>query len=286
MLPDNEAAAAEAAQENEDLVSGFSDEPSKKTATKPAKPEPAAPDKAPAAAEDKPEYVQVTAKELADIRAAAAKTASYDQQLSRVFGTLGNLQKLVAGLPKEAAIATPAARKVEIPKEAFAEMERDFPELAKLNRSALEAVLSSMQGTGANDADESKLKKMLETVVAAGRVEDLEDAYPDWRTIVGAVDVTKEQPDPNNAFRRWLATKDAEYQTRINSTENANVIQRSIALFRRETRTAPKPVAEKPRDARADRFRNAVQPKGDGGGAPPGKSENEEFEAGYASARS
>lgn len=81
-----------------------------------------------------------------------------------------------------------------------------------------------------------------------------------------------------------VGTKDAEYQQRINETESPAAVQRSIALFRRETRTATKPAAEKPA-ARADRFRAAVQPKGDGATIPAGRSENDDFESGFANAR-
>jgi len=276
MTPEDET-AAEAAQENADFASGFSDEPVKK----PAKPEPAAaPDKAPAAVEEKPEYVQVTAADWAEVQAAARKTASYDAQLSKAFGTIGNLQKQIAESRKDAPAAT---RKVEIPKAAFEAMAKDFPELAEHNRAALEAALSGLKLEG-DGTDESKLEKALTGLLAKKEMEGLEDTYPDWRTIVGAVDVNKEQPDPNNAYRRWLSTKDAEYQRRINETESAATVQRSIALFRRETRTAPKTAPEKSQ-ARADRFRAAVQPKGDGAAPAPSNTDNDDFEAGFRTAR-
>jgi len=37
--------------------------------------------------------------------------------------------------------------------------------------------------------------------------------------IVGAVDMPRQQPDPNNGLSRWLATKDATYQARIKASE-------------------------------------------------------------------
>jgi hypothetical protein len=60
-------------------------------------------------------------------------------------------------------------------------------------------------------------------------------AFPDWRTIVGAVDIRKQQPDPNNPFRKWLATKDALYQAKINGTNSPREIEKAIALFRAES---------------------------------------------------
>jgi hypothetical protein len=285
MPPEDDTTATETAQEQDDFASGFSDKPAKATA-KPVKPaEPAAPDKATATAEgkpDKPEYVQVTAADWAEVQAAARKTASYDAQLSKAFGTIGNLQKQIAESRKDAPVAM---RKVEIPKTAFEAMARDFPELAEHNRAALEAALSGLK-LDANDIDDGKIEKVMAGFIAKKEMEGLEDTYPDWRTIVGAVDVTKAQPDPSNEFRKWLGTKDAEYQRRINETESAAAIQRSIALFRRETRTAPRSASApaKPQE-RADRFRAAVQPKGDGAAPAPSNSDNDELEAGFRSAR-
>lgn len=295
MTPEDDTAVIDDAAADDDFTSGFSDKPTERAAEKatekakqPAeKPEPqAAPEEATAPAEEAPEYVQMTAKDFAELRAAAAKTASYDQQLSRVFGTLGNLQKVVA----EFRAQTPAGRKVEIPKDAFAAMERDFPELAQHTRSALEAALAGLPGTGAADVDDTKIQGMLAEYTSKREIEALEDAHPDWETIVGAVG-KGEQPDPNHPFRKWLATKDVGYQTRINQTESAAVIGRAIQRFQTETKAAaaaaaPKPAAEKPREAaRADRISRAVQPRGDGAAAGPAKNDDDEFEAGFRSAR-
>jgi len=282
MLPEDDT-TADTAQENADFASGFSDEPTKprERTAKPDKPEQAAPEKVTAETEAPPEHVQITRKEWEEVRAAAARTASYESQLSRLHGTAGRLQAAINGLQK--ADAPAETRKVEIPKAAFEAMAKDFPELAEHNRAALEAALSGLKLEG-DGTDESKLEKALTGLLAKKEMEGLEDTYPDWRTIVGAVDVNKEQPDPNNAYRRWLSTKDAEYQRRINETESAATVQRSIALFRRETRTAPKTAPEKPQ-ARADRFRAAVQPKGDGAAPAPSNTDNDDFEAGFRTAR-
>lgn len=269
-------AAVDDAQENADFSGGFD---SKTTETIPAKDRPQTAETPRGEAESQPEYIQITAKDWAEVQAATRRTASYDQQFSRLFGTTGNLQKLVNNFQAQ----TPAGRRVEIPKDAFAAMERDFPELAQQTRSALEAALSGMHGTGANDADPSKLENMLASYNAKREAEVLEDAYPSWREIVGAVDASSVQPDPNNPFRKWLATKDASYQNRINGSVSAAVIGRAIRTFQNETKGAPKPTGT-PRDtARADRIRSAVQPRGDNAGAGPSKTEDDDFLAGFNS---
>lgn len=281
-MADLDTTTADIAQEQADFGSGFTGSPVEKPAEKPeAKPEPAA---TPPVAE-KPEYVQVTKKEWDEIKAAAMKTASYDQQFSRAFGTLGNLQKNFNELRNAPppVVEKPPPTRAEILKEAFAEMEKDFPELAQQNRAALERALSGVPGANGAELDVDKIRQMMVTHTTEREIEALEDAYPEWRTIVGAVDINKEQPDPDNPFRKWLVTKDATYQARVNGSESAAVISRAIRLFQNETKAPPKPVT-KPRDeARAERIREAVQPRGDGAGASPGKTEQDDFLAGFNS---
>lgn len=282
MADNTDTTTVDAAQEDADFGSGFTgvegkpDRPAAKE-----KPEPAETPRAEAKPE--PKYVQVTESDWAEVRAAAAKTASYDSQLAKAFGTIGNLQKILNEQKAAGQPAAATARKFEVPKEAFAAMERDFPELAQQTRAALEAALSGLPGTGANDVDATKIEGMLATYTSKREVEALEDAFPSWREIVGAVDVTREQPNPDNPFRKWLASKDAAYQARINGSESAAVIGRAIRSFQNETKAQPKPTV-KPRDeARADRIRGAVQPRGDNAGTASGKTADEEFEAGFNS---
>ena len=93
--------------------------------------------------------------------------------------------------------ATPRGGKIEIPKDAFAGMERDFPELAEHTRAALEATLRGITGTGpANaQADPEQMKQLVSQARMDAEIEALEDDHPDWRKIVGQVDISKQQPD-------------------------------------------------------------------------------------------
>jgi len=270
---DLENDANDSALEDADLASGFTGETVVKAAKAPApevkaevaetpRPEPT----------PKPEYVRLTKSDWEEVKAAAAKTASYDAQLSKAFGTIGNLQKIVNGLQSA------KTGGIKLTPEAFAEMEKDFPELAQQTRTALEKALSGVNGSSADAPD---FKALAAEIANAREVESLEDAHPDWRTIVGAVDITKEQPNANNPFRKWLATKDATYQARVNATESAAVISRAINLFQAETK-APTTTPVRA-DARSERIRGAVQPKGDGGPQAPGKTDDDEFLAGFNS---
>lgn len=280
--PENDVALA--AAEDAAFASGFPAPPPEKTkpgaADKPAKveaetPKPAAPPV------EKPDYIQVTRREWDEIK---ARSASHEGQFSKAFGTIGNLQKLVNGFGERA----PNGRKVEIPREAFAEMEKDFPELAHQVRAAMELGMTGMGGTGGGgpttEGITEQIMATLATQQAKRELETLEDQHPDWRTIVGAVDIQKQQPDPNNGFRQWLGTKSAAYQTRLNNSESAAVISNAIRTFQIETKGGRPAAATNSRDdARAERIREAVQPRGDNAGAASGPSDDEEFMAGFNS---
>jgi len=287
-----DTAAAEEAQAQADFDSGMP-EPEPKGA-KDAKPEPAAkpdaevkPEPKAAVAAPKPpavEYVRVTKDQLAAWDAAAARNASFEKQLSTLFGFQGDVTKKLTALQT----AGPRAGKFEIPKDAFAAMERDFPELAEHTRAALEATLRGLTGSpGAAEIDPELMKRLItehatEARVAA-EIEALEDDHPDWRKVVGQVDISKEKPDPNNAFRKWLATKDAAYQARLNGTNSAAVISRAISRFQDETKAAPAAPPSLKDQLRTLRIRENVQPRGDGGHATAVATDDAQFEAGYQS---
>jgi hypothetical protein len=261
------------------------EKPAAKAADKPAKdkPEPAATPRVEATPEP-PKYAQVTEAELADFKAAAAKAATHEAQLAKAWGTIGNMQKM---LNEQRAAATPAAaaaiaRKFEIPKEAFAAMERDFPELAQQVRAGMEAALAGLPGPGGDAHDPAKLESTLAARETKRELAILAARHPDWREIVGTVDASTGQPPPDTPFRKWLATKDQAYQDQVNSSELADVIGLSIRRFQRET-TAPAKSATAARDAeRAARIRDAVQPKGDNAGTAPRNTAEENFASGYA----
>ncbi len=276
MPPEDDTTLADAAREEAELGAGFDAEtvikPVKVEKTEPPAPEPAT---APAAREPKPEYVRLTKAELAELKDAAAKSASHDRQYATAWGKIGNLTTMVNEL------RAGGGPKLDLSSAAFAKLKDQFPELAEMTREAVQNAIAGLAPKGA-EIDDGKLESKFAEHASKREIANLEDAYPDWRAIVGAVDITKTQPDGANPFRKWLATKDATYQARINGTESAVVIERAINLFRQETKTAaPQPNA---RDAaRREQIAGAVQPRGDGGAPAPGNTAEAELEAGFNS---
>jgi hypothetical protein len=280
MLPDDDTATveAEAREADAEFGSGFSGKP----ATPEAKPAPAETPRADG--EAAPEYAQITKKDWEEVRAAAARTASYDAQFSKAFGTIGNIQKLVNDIQR--------GGKVEISDGAFAELDRDFPELAKQLRAAMAGVKVGSHGTEQPVAaiDDNRIQTMMQAYVARREIETLDGVWPNWRNLTGAVDASKETPDPEHPFRKWLAGKSPEYQEKINNADSALVIDRAIRTFERETKAAasgkPAAPATTPQaDARAERIRAAVQPRGSNAvaGTNNQNDEDAQFAAGFRS---
>lgn len=229
-------------------------------------------------AEEKPEYVQLTKQQFERLEASAKRTEDHEKQMSKAFGTIGDVQKIVRGLQGQ----TPRGSAVKIPDGALDAMKKDFPELAAHFQAALEATLKGMEGTGGSSAhvDVAEFERKVEDRVVKLASEDLDDEFPDWKQIVGFA-ASKDKADPNNAFRKWLATKDQAYQDRINGTNSAGVITRAIRAFQSDTKTTPAaPKPDPQAQARANRIQEAVRPKGDGG-QPPAKGADDEFEAGF-----
>ncbi len=239
--------------------------------------EPAA---APPAKPAKPKYAQITVDELRDLRAAAEKTATYEGQFNKVFGTIGNMQQLINRVQSQ----TPSGAAVEITDEDFPEeLRQDYPGLTGNFRSALENIFKriNLRGTGEQPAtaatiDPAKMQEAVQAAIVENQKQELEELHPGWQKIVGA------HTDTDNAYRKWLATQPADYQKRIHDTYSASVTARSIEKFKADT--AP-PVAQMPtsRPVLRNRFRGAVQPRGTGAAPPPTHTRPEdEIASGFA----
>lgn len=240
----------------------------------------------PAEAPSEPKYVQITEEDFARLKAAADKTEAHAAQFNKVFGTMGNLQQIIAKMQTD----TPAGEPVEITVDDFPEMNADFEELTKQQVAGLNRVLKKLnvRGTGTPATptiDPEEIRKTAAEVVHAQGLDDLNDLHPGWQDIVGKPD------DADNDYRKWLATQPEKYQELIRSTYSATITARSIDRFKAAQAAArAKPAAARqetpasPDAARRDRIKGAVQPRGTGTPpAPHTPTPEENFRAGFNS---
>lgn len=219
---------------------------------------------------DEPEYVQLTKQELADLKAAAAKTVSYDKQFSTVFGTVGRFEKLVKEVRDAQSEATG-----KISTAAYDKLKEQFPELAEMTREAVESRIAARPA----ETDKSEIERVRQERIDA-EIEALEDAHPGWQQTINAA--APGQEDPTHPFRVWLASKDEAYQARINKSVSAAVLSRAIDRYKAETTQRVPPKAPPARaEARREQIAAAVNPRGDGASPPSRETVDEAFEAGY-----
>lgn len=254
---------------------------------KPAEKEPPAPVAETPPEPPPPEYVQVTKEQFESLQASASKTTEFEKQLSKAFGTMGAMQQTIRKMADAAQAATPSGQSVEISKDAFAELEKEYPEFAEQMRRELGKALKNIRGTGQGNGasiEPEALQTLIHEATVKQELEALEDAHPTWREIVGVVDAEGKH-DENHPFRKWLASQDAAYQTKINSTNSATVIARAIDKFIAASKVTARPASKPATKAAAsrDRIRDAIQPKGDGGQPAPTKSATDDFREGFAS---
>ena len=237
-----------------------------------------------------PKYVQITQEQFDALQAAAAKTATFDQRIKDTVG--GHVGELEQRIIRKLQAATQAGAPVELPADVVAELDKEFPEIAKGVRQAIERALKGIRGTAPNAAaadkaaDPDAIFRSIEEKLEARRnsieLEDLVDDHPKWRDIVGIVDA-EGRYDPNNKFRQWLSTQSPEYQKTINETQRPSKILRAINRFQASQKPAPKQQQQPaPKVVVSNqRFRGAIQPKGDGGAVTRTKPTEDDFDQGF-----
>jgi hypothetical protein len=290
-MVDKQASAEE--QENLDLLAGFNDEaPAQKADVVVEKPEekvePEKKDATPAATAGAktetppvPEYAQITKDELASLKSAAEKATALEKKYDTLLGTTGSLKQII----KELQANTPKGEAVELPKLTLAKVRADFPDLADLLEGDLAEQLKGLRGKGDKaEIDPKAMSAGISEAVTKLQVEALEDAHADWRKIVGAPEKDGDAIDETIPYRVWLATQPADYVAKINSTQNAAVISRSIELFLKHQAAQagqPKPKPTPKVEVRKSRIEDSLQPRGDGGPAGAAKPTENAFEKGF-----
>lgn len=247
------------------------------------------------AAKEKPkdEFVRLTRADYDFLKANAGKVPELEEGLRKANGKFGPITQILNELKS----ATPKGQAVEVSEsvldEAVAELKAEFPDVASGIKTALKTALKAgLVGTGKGDtAPDEAIKKGFEEYALARAFEDLDEAHPTWREIVGAVHADPANIDQNIPFRVWLAKQPQDYQDKINKTRNPTVTSNAITKFLASQREAAKPApTKKPVNkaavrklaSRRNRIQGSVQPKGLGSPPPAQKqSVDDAFNEGF-----
>jgi hypothetical protein len=279
----------ELAAANAELLAGYDNQPTETPAAEVTKQEPevtAAPKEEPAQAEPQPEDKPDPLKDV------LARLEKYEKSHDTLSGKLGRLMQSHEQIQQSLATAQAAAKQVgdapskqEITSaakdpEKWAALKKDYPDWATATEELLDARIPKFDA----EAFEQKIAKEIEgkTAEMQGRIieSSLNAVLPKWRDKVNTDD-----------FKGWIATQPEEVKALANSDDVGDAAQ-MLTLYREHLAKpaptqAPTPAPtsdpKKPdTTARAARLAAAVTPRGTGGHAP-GKSEVDEFVAGYNS---
>jgi len=287
-MPPLESQQVEGIDQNEegqddDFDSGFDNQPTTPTETPESKVEDKPVIEAAVAVADAPKFVQITQKQLDDLMASAARVeeirATSAQQIDKAFGKIGGVERLIQQLQT----STPAGQAVELSEDDFSELKAEYPELAEMQMKGLTRALSKLQLRGTGESlDPEKVSDMVSQRLDPAlkgideKVEMLVESrllardFPDWREIVDAG-----KPDSKAPYRTWLTAQPADYQQKLNTTNDSSLIADSIRKFR-ETEKA-KAAASK----RQSRIDAAVTERGVGGYAASASDDDDDFNEGF-----
>jgi hypothetical protein len=225
-----------------------------------------------------PKYVQITEEDFARLNSGVASVAeiksALEKQIGTAFGKMGGIERTLTQLRT----ATPAGQAVEFTDDMAAELMEEFPEVGAVTVKAIKKFAEKLKGVGpaaSAGPDAGQVEQLVQARLVAAQAEELEDLHPDWRAVVGA-------QDSNNEYRQWLAKQPDDYQRKLNSTNSAGVIARSISRFNEAKTAAATPAPTPNTTVRKDIVRDAVTPRGTGG-HPPGPNADDEFNAGFNS---
>jgi len=208
-----------------------------------------------------PKYAQVTEEDYKKFQTnadnLAEMRATYQKQFDTAFGKLGGVERTLTQF-------TANGPAIELTDDVVSDLAEDFPELAALQLKSFQKFAQTIR-TSTAPVNSIDIDEKVQARVTALETEALEDAHPQWRDLVGA-------PDSKTDYRQWLSKQTLDYQQKLNSTNSASVIARSIDRFKSGT---PKP------SVRQTLMRDAITPKGDGRRSETSDSDDD-FNAGFA----
>ena len=191
------------------------------------------------------------------------------------FGKVGGLERTLQQLQA----ATPSGFTVDVTDDIVADLAAEFPEVSTRTLAAFKVFASKIKGTGPAAAPAAIIdfEKEIQTRLVALQVEALEDAHPTWREITG-------EQHSNTPYRQWLAAQPAEYQKKLNSTNSAQVLSRSIEKFEAAAAaaTAAATKAKEEPSTRKQQLAAAAVVRGAGGRAPT-TTDEDQFTVGFES---
>lgn len=256
------------APEADDFNAGF-DGQEAPTTTPEAEPEPEV--TAPAEPEPEPEPAPDPLAELrAELAEIKARESEFHNKVSKAYGEIGGLKQKLGEIQHGGLAELSDEDVADVRNEYGEEMAAMLKSL--INKSASKRTPAPVKAeepapvptidleTLKQEAKQEALRVRLEAAI-----EDLKEEHPDW-----------EEVRASEEFAAWSKSQPEERQKRIATSQSAKFAAKILTEFK-ETQKK-KAVAS---TSRQKRFEAAVTPKGTGGSAPAGRTDEDEFLAGF-----
>ncbi len=241
------------------------------------------------AAADAPKFVQITEEQFQNLQSRAALIdeikAAQEKQFGTAFGKIGGIERILNQVPEQLKPGDGAP--VQISEEDFSTLRQEYPDLAASLVHDLGAVLSKARGAGSvQQFDQAALDQLVndrlgpalqnaETKIEQKlEVKALNRTHPDWQ-----------QSCNSDEFKSWIATQPDNLAAQFYDSWDSHFIGNTLTKFQSAQKAAADAVAPKQNQqpsARTRQLAAAVTPKGTGGHAT-GPTEEDEFQAGFAS---
>ena len=212
--------------------------------------------------EESTEVVPSLAEELATLKARVASMHGDPDEVRKLHGEIGNINRTLKTLQKPEA---PVDDELTAALKAAEEAAEEFPEVAGPMLRAIRALSAAKSNANSEPVD---IKSSVATEVAALRAKEVEDAvheaHPDFKEVI-----------TSNGFHSWVKGKTPELQEKILGTNNPAVAANYLSEYKTSLQVKQK---------KQDRLAAAVvTPSGSQRTKPSTLNDDEGLLAGYNS---
>lgn len=209
--------------------------------------------------------VKDLASELKALKAKVAESGALPDEMRKLYGEIGNINRTLQQQTKAAPAAAPVDDEFTAALKEAEAVAGDFPELMSPILKALKAARQPTQQQPVENIDE-RVSQAVSSIRQKEAIETLQEEHPDYITVRDTAE-----------YKTWLASKTPEFQERFTTTWNPAVVSRGLTEFKESLKT---------RERKQTRLAAAIAPQGVQQRAGPSTLPDDEgFNVGYNKAR-
>lgn len=266
----------EDAQALADFNAGFEDAPNEPEQTEtPVAEQPTEEPKPEEPPAEQPTYVHLTQQQYDDLVAGVGVGKEARKQLDQAFGSIGQMKQAMDQLRAQTAPGQP----VEITEEDMADLAAEFPEMTVAALKTFQKVASKLRGTG-TAFDPAAIEKVVSERTEPIRAEILHSHLD------GIVDGDWQAETKTEPFMAWFNAQGEDIKAKAASDSPRDAAAVLRAWVKAKSAPPPPPAkapAPAPVSPRTRQLAAAVNPRSIGG-APTGKTPEDEFNEGFRTA--